>query len=559
MPVKTKEPLRVAVIGGGVCGLVSIKSCLEVGLNVTCFEKTNEYGGLWRYRPDDGSIDGPFEPSVMRTTILNTSKELSAFSDLPPPSNLPNFMKHSLYMDYIETYVSQFNLRHHIKLEHEILGLTPEWDKELNRIKWNIRIRDIRKNRTYDEKFDRVMVAVGKHNVPHMPTFTNQHKFKGPIFHSARLKDILHDDRFIDKKVLVVGLGNSACDAANDLAIVAKQCYVSCHRGNWFVARLTANGLYDVELKNRWRNFLVRTLPDSVIQKAFMNKIKSRVNHDLLGLTPLHKVSEHPPSINDLFPFRIMTGGVKLKSAIFSFTEKGVIFEGEENEEYTMDAVIFATGYKVFLPFLDEDALGLKCPDYEDEHDLYLNVFGPRLRIENLDGPTPMEAIQSLAFIGFIQPSGSIVVASELQARLAAQVFTGKINLPPVEQMLDRIRVIRNQRASAIRSHSKDQVVGNWILFLDELAQHFGAKPNLSRMFFKDFPLWKQLVFGPSVPYQYRLTGPNSWDKARDTILTVNERIASGLNDGKNPILFSTRRKQLVSSAQKKNGRRPRG
>lgn len=556
MPVKSKEPIHVAVIGGGVCGLVAVKSCLEVGLKVTCFEKSNEYGGLWRYRPDDGTVDGPFEPSVMRTTILNTSKELSAFSDLPPPRNLPNFMKHSLYMDYIETYVSQFNLKPHLKLEHQILRLTPEWNGETKQIKWNLHIRDIRNNCTFNQKFDRVMIAVGKHNVPFIPTFPNQHEFKGPIYHSARLKDILHDDRFINKKVLVVGLGNSACDAANDLAIVTDQCYVSCHRGNWFVARLSANGLYDVELKNRWRNFMVRTLPNSVVQKAFMSKIKSRFNHDLLGLTPLHKATEHPPSINDLFPFRVMTGGVKLKSAISSFTENGVIFEGEENEEYTVDSVVMATGYKVSLPFLDDAALGLKCPDHEDEHDLYLNVFAPRLKIEGVEEPSQMEVVKSLAFIGFIQPSGSIVVASELQSRLAAQVFLGKINLPSIEQMLDRIRVVRDQRAKAIRSHSKDQVVGNWIMFLDELAEHFGAKPNLSRMFFKDFPLWKQLIFGPSVPYQYRLVGPNSWDKARDTILTVNERIACGINDGKNPILYKTRRRQLNVDAQGRNGKK---
>lgn len=40
----------IAVIGGGVSGLSSIKCCLEEGLEPVCFERTDDIGGLWRFQ-----------------------------------------------------------------------------------------------------------------------------------------------------------------------------------------------------------------------------------------------------------------------------------------------------------------------------------------------------------------------------------------------------------------------------------------------------------------------------------------------------------------------------
>ena len=118
--------------------------------------------------------------------------------------------------------------------------------------------------------------------------------------------------------------------------------------------------------------------------------------------------------------------------------------------------------------------------------------------------------------------------------------------------MVQHVEGVRKARSAAIRSHSKDQLVGNWIGYSDQIADKMGAKPNLSRLFFKDFTLWKHLMFGPSVSYQYRLTGPGSWNKARETILTVNDRVYQGINEGKNHILFQSRRKSLRDQRDKK-------
>lgn len=40
---------KVAVIGAGVSGLASLKCCVDEGLQPTCFERTGDIGGLWRF------------------------------------------------------------------------------------------------------------------------------------------------------------------------------------------------------------------------------------------------------------------------------------------------------------------------------------------------------------------------------------------------------------------------------------------------------------------------------------------------------------------------------
>lgn len=547
--MKSPKEINVCIVGAGVCGIVALKTCLESGFKVSCFEKSWDYGGLWCYREENQDPNGEFNASVMKTTILNTSKELSSFSDFPPPAHLPNFMKHQLYMDYIRSYVKHFNLLPHIKIRHEILHCEPEYDLIKNEVTWLVEVRDLIENKTMKVKFDKLMIAIGHHNIPCMPTFQDQHKFKGQIIHTGKLKDILHDEKFIDKNVVVVGFGNSACDAATDLAVVTNKCYLATHRGNWFYQRLVPSGLFDFEEKTKFAYYRSKYVSQAAEDKRIIRKLKSRTNHRFLGLTPKHKPSESVPAINDLFPYRVFTGGIVLKSSLKRFTENGVVFEGEEDCEYKVDVVVLATGYTTRATFLNEFELGLKSPE-QDAYDLYLNIFAPGLTITGLDRSSPsMDAIKSLAFIGFVQPAGSILVISELQSRYVAQVFSGKCDLPTVREMIKQLEKLNTKvRSRAIRSHSKDQVIGCWIGYQERIASLLGVKPNMLSLFFKDFTLWKHLMFGPSVPYQYRLNGPGSWNRARETILTVNERVCSGVNEGKNDILFKTRRKRLMDN-----------
>ena len=79
----------------------------------------------------------------------------------------------------------------------------------------------------------------------------------------------------------------------------------------------------------------------------------------------------------------------------------------------------------------------------------------------------------------------------------------------------------------------------DWISFLDELANQFGAKPNILKYFLTDPVLFYHLMFGPCVPYQWRLTGPGAWKGARNAIIHVQERIEAALQTKSHPQVSS--------------------
>lgn len=58
--------------------------------------------------------------TVMKSTVVNTSKEMMAYSDFPPPAHYPNFAHHSLIMEYLREYAKKFDLCQYIKFNTNV-------------------------------------------------------------------------------------------------------------------------------------------------------------------------------------------------------------------------------------------------------------------------------------------------------------------------------------------------------------------------------------------------------------------------------------------------------
>lgn len=97
-----------------------------------------------------------------------------------------------------------------------------------------------------------------------------------------------------------------------------------------------------------------------------------------------------------------------MKSRVKELTETSAIFEDGTVEE-NIDIIVFATGYTVSFPFL-EDLVKVE----NNMVLLYKFMFPPQLEKS------------TLACIGLIQPLGSIFPTIELQARWVTRVFKGK-------------------------------------------------------------------------------------------------------------------------------------
>ena len=107
---------KVAVIGAGASGLTAIKCCLDEGLNPDCFERTDYIGGLWHYTPD---VENG-QSCVMKSTVINTSKEMMCYSDFPIPKEYAVYMHNKCVHEYLNLYADQFNLKRHIRFNTEV-------------------------------------------------------------------------------------------------------------------------------------------------------------------------------------------------------------------------------------------------------------------------------------------------------------------------------------------------------------------------------------------------------------------------------------------------------
>ncbi|KAG9483378.1 flavin-containing monooxygenase 5-like [Eleutherodactylus coqui] len=495
MPVKT-----VAVIGAGASGLTAIKCCLDEGLEPTCFEKSEDIGGLWRYKEHS---EGD-RASIYQSVIINTSKEMMCYSDYPIPEHFPNYMHNSKIMDYFQMYAREFDLLNHIQLKTAVCSIrrSPNFSTTGQWI-----VTTEKEGKQEVSVFDAVMICTGHHTFPNLPlsSFPGIENFKGQYLHS---RDYKFPDDFKNKRIVVIGIGNSGGDIAVELSRTAQQVFLSTRRGAWVTNRVSTNGYpVDIAKSSRFGSIFQKTLPTLVNYMA-EKALNDRFNHGNYGLLPQHRYNSQHPTVNDDLPNRIIAGFVQIKPNIKKFTDTGVIFEDETIEE-NIDAVIFATGYSFSFPFCEETVISVK----KNQTALYKLMF-----------PYQLEK-HTLAVIGLIQPLGAIMPISELQSRLAVRVFKGLVQLPDNVSMVREIVHKRMKMADRYVESQRHTIQVDYVAYMDELATLAGVKPDLFRMFLTDPQLAFHVFFGPCTPYQYRLTGPGKWSGAREAIFTQWKRI----------------------------------
>src|SRR5205085_1191166 len=154
---------RVAVIGAGAAGLVSARWLAHDGLEPVIFERTHGIGGIWR--PDTGLA----YPSL-RT---NTSKQKSAFSDLPFADALPDHPFRDDVQAYLERYADVTGVRSRISFGHDVRAVRP---RERG---WSVD----------GEPFDSVVVASGLFARAVEPPLPGRDRFGGLVIHSRDYRD----------------------------------------------------------------------------------------------------------------------------------------------------------------------------------------------------------------------------------------------------------------------------------------------------------------------------------------------------------------------------------
>ncbi|XP_073427648.1 dimethylaniline monooxygenase [N-oxide-forming] 2-like isoform X2 [Dendrobates tinctorius] len=490
----------VAIIGAGCSGLTAIKCCLEEGLDPTCFEKSDDIGGLWRYT----EMVEDRRASLYSCVVTNTSKEMMCYTDFPMPDVFPAYLHNSKVLEYLRIYAEHFELLKYIQFKTEVclVAKSPSFSKTGQ---WEVMTE---KNGVKKKQcFDAVLVCNGHHVDPYLPleSFPGIHDFKGRYIHSRFYKKY---EEYREKTVLVVGIGNSAGDIAVEISAIAKQVYVSTRQGTWVLSRISHDGLpIDMALSSRCHFWIGRCLPTGLLLKLNAKQMSSWFDHANYGLLPDDMSLLREPMVNDHFPSQILCGAIRIKPQIRMFTESSVVFE-DGSIVHGLDEVIFATGYNVSFPFLDDSIVKVN----DNSVILYKNVFPP-----HHEKPT-------LAFIGLVQPLGSLLPVSELQVRWAARIFKGAARLPPAAKMETYFKNSAESKKKHFGDGRRETLQMFFTECMDEVAEEIGVHPNIMRLLITDPKLALKVFFGPCTPYQYRLTGPGKWSGARNAIMTQLSR-----------------------------------
>ena len=398
-------PGKVAVIGAGSSGISSCQVLSARGIDFDCFEIGSQVGGNWRYLNDNGMS------AAYRSLHINTSRRTMAYATYPMPEDLPDYPNHFQIAKYFDDYVDHFGFRDRIRFRTEVTHVEPAGDG------WAMSRRSLDTGSEGRDFYSAVIVANGHHWNPRWPepAFEGQDSFAGEQIHVHSYKE---PDVMRGKRVMVLGIGNSATDLAVESSRNADATFLAMRRGAWIVPKYVGSKPTD-ELAPS----LLSRLPLAVQRYLLGRTLKKAAGKPMdYGLPePDHKLAEaHPTVSSDLLP-RLGHGDIAIKPNIARFAG-GRTVEFEDGTAEEIDLIIYCTGYKITFPFFDSELLDAP----ENRVPLYRRVVHPDLA--------------GLFFVGLLQPLGAIMPLAEAQSEWIADLLEGKASLPATERMYEVIR-----------------------------------------------------------------------------------------------------------------------
>ena len=206
---------RVAVVGAGPSGLAVLRAFQTAKANgdeipeVVCFEKQDNWGGLWNYTWRTGldqygeSVHG----SMYRYLWSNGPKEGLEFADYSFEEHfgkqIASYPPRSVLFDYIEGRIKKTEVRDWIKFSTAVKNV------EQSDGGFAVTTCDLTTSKTNVGYFDHVIVCSGHFSTPNMPSFDGFERFPGRILHAHDFRDATE---FQGKDVLLIGTSYSAED-----------------------------------------------------------------------------------------------------------------------------------------------------------------------------------------------------------------------------------------------------------------------------------------------------------------------------------------------------------
>ncbi|MFN7702438.1 MAG: flavin-containing monooxygenase [Deltaproteobacteria bacterium] len=381
------------IIGAGSSGIAAAKVLAQRGLAFDCFEKSDRVGGNWVYRNKNGMS------ACYRWLHINTSRERMQFHDFPMPRDYPDFPSHAQIAAYFDAYVDHFGVRPRLTFESEVRRVEPRAD---GRFDVTIALDVYRDARLETRTYDAVIVANGHHWDPRWPDPPFPGRFDGRVLHAHEYDE---PSLFTDKRVVVLGMGNSAMDIAVEASYVATRVVLCSRRGAWIVPKYLFGRPLDTIFVDPRVPFRVRRRLGEALLRASVGDLTR------YGLpAPDHRFGSAHPTISGRILDRMTHGAIDYRPNIERLEGDRIRFV--DGREEKADVLVYCTGYKVSFPFFDPSFVSAEDNDLP----LFRRVFHPE--------------IPGLFFVGLLQPLGAVMPLADAQSEWIASHLRGEYALP---------------------------------------------------------------------------------------------------------------------------------
>ena len=208
---------RVAVIGAGPSGLAQLRAFQSAKAKgeeipeVVCYEKQDDWGGLWKYtwRTGVGADGEPCHGSMYRYLWSNGPKEGLEFADYTFDEHfgkaIASYPPRAVLFDYIEGRVKKAGVRDWIRFNNTVRDIRYDDATGL----FTVTARDSKTDIETVEDYDHVIVATGHFSTPNVPYYPGFEGFNGRILHAHDFRDARE---FEGKDILILGTSYSAED-----------------------------------------------------------------------------------------------------------------------------------------------------------------------------------------------------------------------------------------------------------------------------------------------------------------------------------------------------------
>ncbi len=233
---------RVAIIGAGPCGTAQLRAFASAKANgtdipeIVCYEKQEDWGGLWNYTWRTG-LDEYGEPvhcSMYRYLWSNGPKECLEFADYTFEEHfgrpIASYPPRAVLADYIKGRVEKAGVRDFVRFRTVVTHVEYSDESGL----FTVTAKNLMDDVVSSEQFDYVVVANGHFSTPNVPYFEGFDTFNGRVLHAHDFRDALE---FKGKDVLLIGTSYSAED-------IASQCHKYGARSLTISHRTAATGFH---------------------------------------------------------------------------------------------------------------------------------------------------------------------------------------------------------------------------------------------------------------------------------------------------------------------------